>query len=191
MDKVSGIVFEVLQTSGMFAPLAFIILHVMRQFVFVPVSLICMLGGVFFGVLYGTLYSLIGLTLASIWFYLLFKRMPSWFRKVQQLKEKCFKKRAPLSFGQMAILRLIPFVHFHLISLCLIEATSDFKAYTKNSMYANLPLAVVYTMFGQWIGRLSPEWIVLILACLLVLFYSLRTRQWTIKWNEFFEARST
>lgn len=190
MEKFSGIVFEVLQMSGIFAPLAFIFLHVMRQFVFVPVSLVCMLGGVFFGVLYGTLYSLVGLTLASVCFYLLFKRMPSWFRKIQKLKQKCFKRKAPLSFGQMAILRLIPFVHFHLISLCLIEATSNFKAYTKSSLFANLPLAVVYTMFGQWIGRLSPEWIVFILFGLLVLFYSLRKRQWTVKWDEFFEARS-
>ncbi|HET7580849.1 MAG TPA: VTT domain-containing protein [Bacillales bacterium] len=190
MEKFSGIVFEVLQMSGIFAPVAFIFLHVMRQFVFVPVSLVCMLGGVFFGVLYGTLYSLVGLTLASVCFYLLFKRMPSWFRKIQKLKQKCFKRKVPLSFGQMAILRLIPFVHFHLISLCLIEATSNFKAYTKNSLYANVPLAVVYTMFGQWIGRLSPEWIVFILFGLLVLFYSLRKRQWTVKWDEFFEARS-
>ncbi|HET7579008.1 MAG TPA: VTT domain-containing protein [Bacillales bacterium] len=190
MDQFSGILFDVLKTSGIFAPLAFILLHVLRQYVFVPVSLICMIGGVFFGVVYGTVYSLIGLTLASVCFYVLFKRMPSLFSKVQKLKEKCLRNRAPLSFGQMAILRLIPLVHFHLISICLIEATSSFKEYTKKSLFANLPLAVVYTVFGQWIGRLSPEWIVVILGGLAVLFYLLRKREWTVKWNEFFEARS-
>lgn len=190
MDQFSGILFDVLRTSGIFAPLAFVLLHVLRQYVFVPVSLICMIGGVFFGVAYGTVYSLIGLTLGSICFYVLFKHVPSLFGKIQKLKEKCLKNRAPLSFGQMAILRLIPLVHFHLISICLIEATSSFKEYTKKSFYVNIPLAVVYTVFGQWIGRLSPEWIVAILVGLAVLFYLLRRRQWTVKWNEFFETRS-
>jgi uncharacterized membrane protein YdjX (TVP38/TMEM64 family) len=191
MEKFSVILVDILQTSGIFAPLAFISLHVLRQFVFVPVSLICMIGGVFFGVVYGTMYSLVGLTLASICFYVLFKRMPSLFRKVQRLKDKYLRKRVPFSIGQMAILRMIPLVQFHLISLCLIEATSGFKEYTKTSFVANIPLAVVYTMFGQWIGRLSPEWIILILAGLAVLFYLLRKREWVIKWDEFFATRST
>lgn len=190
MDPFSGILIDILQTSGIFAPAAFILLHVVRQYVFVPVSFICMVGGVFFGVLYGTMYSLAGLTLASICFYILYSRVPTLFIKVQKFKEKCLKKRAPLSFGQMTILRLIPFVHFHLISLCLIEATSSFKEYTRKSIFTNLPLAIVYTMFGQWISRLAPEWIAAILGGLLLLFYLLRTREWTIKWEEFFEARS-
>lgn len=190
MEKFSVILVDILQTSGIFAPLAFIFLHLLRQFVFVPVSLVCMIGGVFFGAVYGTMYSLVGLTLASIGFYMLFKRMPSLFRKVQKLKDKYLRKRVPFSVGQMAILRMIPFVQFHLISLCLIEATSGFKEYTKTSFVANIPLAVVYTMFGRWIGRLSPEWIVLILAGLAVLFYLLRKREWVIKWDEFFATRS-
>lgn len=189
MDKFSGILLDVLQTSGIFAPLAFVVLHVLRQYFFVPVSFICMIGGVFFGVLYGTVYSLVGLTLASVCFYVFFKRMPSLFSKAQKWKEKCFRKR-PLSFGQITILRLIPFVHFHMISLCLVETTKNFKEYTRKSFYTNIPLAVVYTVFGQWIGRLSVAWIVGILVGLLVLFYLLRKRQWTVKWEEFFEARS-
>lgn len=190
MDPFWGILIDILQTSGIFAPAAFILLHVIRQYVFVPVSLICMVGGVFFGVLYGTVYSLVGLTLASICFYGLYNRIPSLFGKMQTFKEKCFKKRAPLSFGQMMILRLIPFVHFHLISLCLIEATSSFKDYTRKSILTNFPLAVLYTVFGQGISHLAPEWIAAILAGLLLLFYLLRTKEWTVKWEEFFEARS-
>lgn len=189
LHMFSGVLFNVLQTSGIFAPLAFVLLHVLRQYFFVPVSMICMIGGMFFGVLYGTAYSLIGLTLASVCFYFLYKRTPELYSKAQKWKEKCFKKR-PLSSGQITILRLIPFVHFHMISLCLAETTSNFKEFTRKSFYTNIPLAVIYTVFGQWIGRLSVEWIIIILAGLLVLFYLFRKRQWTVKWEEFFEAHS-
>ncbi|HET7627838.1 MAG TPA: VTT domain-containing protein [Bacillales bacterium] len=186
MDKVSAVFVHLLQTSGMFAPFAFILLHLARQFVFVPVSLICMIGGVFFGAVYGTVYSVIGLTLASICFYFFFKRSPAFFKKLGKWKKKAFRNRRPLSFGQMAILRLIPFVHFHLISLCIIEAASGFKDYTKHSFYANVPLAFFYTACGQWIGRLSPETILVVFAVLFVLFYLLRKREWIVKWDDFF-----
>lgn len=190
MDRVSVFFFDVLQSSGTFAPLAFIFLHLMRQFIFVPVSLICVLGGVFFGTVFGTMYSLVGVTLASVSFYVLFARMPGFFQKLMRLKKKLLGKDVRFSVGQMAILRLIPFIQFHLISLCLIEVTSSFKEYAKVSLVANLPLALVYTFFGQWIGRLSVTWIVLILGGLVLLFYLLRKKEWIIQWDEFFKARS-
>lgn len=191
VDQVSAIFVDVLQTSGIFAPLAFIFLHLMRQFIFVPVSLICILGGVFFGTVFGTVYSLVGLTLASVSFYVLFSQMPGFFQKISRLKKKWLGKGNRFSVGQMAILRLIPIVQFHLISLCLIEVTSSFKEYTKASLLANIPLAFVYTFFGQWLGRLSVQWMVLILSGLIILFYLLRKKQWVIKWDEFFEIHST
>src|SRR5699024_6164676 len=129
--------------------LAFIILHLMRQFIFVPVSVICILGGVFFGTVFGAVYSLVGVTLASISFYILFMRMPQLFEKILKLKIKWLGKGDRFSVGQMAILRLIPVIQFHLISLCLMEATSNFKEYTKVSLIANVPLAIVYTLFGK------------------------------------------
>lgn len=191
MDEVSALFFDVLQTGGMFAPIAFILFHVLRQFVFVPVGVVCMIGGVFFGAVYGTLYSLIGLMLVSICFYVLFKQVPSLFKKVLRLKQKYFRRKTAFSFGQLTVLRLVPFVHFHLISLCLIEMTSGFREYMKASLMANMPLAVVYTMFGQWIGHLSPQWVVVCMFIVLTLLYVLRKKELVIKWDDFFQARST
>jgi uncharacterized membrane protein YdjX (TVP38/TMEM64 family) len=177
--------------SGAFAPLLFIFLHLLRQFLFIPVGFICVVGGLLFGVVFGTIYSVIGITLVSVFFYGVVKRLPNSFAKLLKTKERWLGKRATLSVGQVTILRLVPFVHFHLISLCLIEITRNFKEYAKVSFLANLPLAVVYTSFGNWMNQLSLQLILFLLFALAVLFYLFRKKEWVIKWSEFFpEARS-
>lgn len=185
------ILYDVLQTGGVFAPVVFIVLHLLRQFLFLPVGFICIIGGVLFGSVFGTVYSVIGITLTSIFFYVLFQRMPNLFQKVLKLKEKWVGRTAPFSVGQIAILRLLPFIHFHLISLCLIEMTSNLKEYTRASFVANVPLAVVYTTFGNWISNLNVQWMVMILIVLLLLFYLLRKKELIIPWEDFFELHSS
>ncbi len=178
---------EVVSNSGIYAPFYFIVLHFIRQFFFVPVSVVCIAGGVMFGALYGTIYSVIGITVVSTVFYLVVKRVPSLFKKITRMKEKWMRKRMPMSVGQIAILRLVPFVHFHLISLCLIEVSKDFQDYLRSSIISNLPLALMYSFFGTAIRGFEPVLIVLILSGLAILFYLLRRREWIMKWDEFFQ----
>ncbi|MCF6408725.1 TVP38/TMEM64 family protein [Pseudalkalibacillus salsuginis] len=176
--------------SGALAPVLFIFLHILRQFLFIPVGFICILGGVVFGVVFGTIYSIIGVTLVSVYFYALVKSLPKSFSKVMYMKEKWFGKRSELSIGQITILRLVPFLHFHLISLCIIEIARNFKDYTKLSIFTNVPLAIVYTSFGSWLNQLTLYWMISILCILAVLFYALRRKEWVYKWRDFFaEAR--
>ncbi len=179
-----------LGASGALAPILFIFLHILRQFLFIPVGFICILGGVAFGVIFGTIYSLIGITLVSLYFYFLVKSLPKSYTRFMKLKERWFGKRSTLSFGQITILRLVPFLHFHLISLCLIEITRNFKDYTKASVFTNVPLAIVYTSVGSWLNQLTLQWMLTLLFILAVLFYALRRKEWVYKWQEFFaEAR--
>ncbi len=178
---------EVVSNSGIYAPFYFIIFHFIRQFVFVPVSVVCIAGGVMFGAIYGTIYSVIGITVVSTVFYLFVKRTPALFKKITRMKEKWTRKHMPMSVGQIAILRLVPFVHFHFISLCLIEVSKDFQSYLRSSLISNLPLALLYSFFGTAISGLDPILIVLMMSGLAILFYLLRRKEWTMKWNEFFQ----
>lgn len=178
---------EVVSNSGVYAPLYFIVLHFLRQFIFVPVSVICMAGGVMFGAVYGTIYSVIGITVVSVVFYFVIKRSPFLLKKITKIKKKWMKKRMPMSIGQIAILRLVPFMHFHFISLCLIEVSKDFQGYLKSSFLTNIPLALLYSFFGTAIRGLEPQLIVLLMLGLAILFHLLRRREWIMKWEEFFQ----
>ncbi|RYG74872.1 TVP38/TMEM64 family protein [Lentibacillus lipolyticus] len=188
MELLSNYLLSIIETGGLFAPVLFISFHLLRPLFFLPVVFICISGGVLFGTAAGTLYSVIGITLSSMMFYGLIRWLPKTFGKLVRLKQRIIGGKASLTTSQIALLRLIPFIHFHLLSLCLIEISANFRDYTKSSLLTNIPLAFIYTSVGQWISRLSPLYILLFLLVLLPFIYLLRRKEMIIKWNEFFQV---
>ncbi|MFA1821253.1 TVP38/TMEM64 family protein [Virgibacillus oceani] len=188
MEHVGDYLIAVIGTGGLLAPLLFIIFHLIRPLFFVPVVFICISGGILFGPVAGTFYSLIGITLSSIFFYFIIRWMPKSFDKFINLKQKIVGKNTAFTTPQIAVLRLIPFIHFHLLSICLIEITSGFKDYTRMSLLSNVPLAFVYTSVGGWISNLTPIYIIAFLLFLLPVIFVLRRKEMYIKWNEFFQV---
>ncbi|MEQ6375707.1 VTT domain-containing protein [Bacillaceae bacterium S4-13-58] len=188
MEEMASQIMTAIETSGRLAPLLFILIHVIRPIFFLPVAFITVFGGVLFGTIYGSIYSMIGVTLSSLSFYIMIKLMPKMLNKFTRLKEKVMGKYPSLSMKQIALLRLIPFIHFHLLSLCVIELSSNFKEYTRASFLSNIPLAVVYTSFGQWISNLSPAMAIVAVALLLPMIYLLRSKEVIVKWEDFFHS---
>jgi uncharacterized membrane protein YdjX (TVP38/TMEM64 family) len=187
MDEQLTMVFILVESVGILAPLAFIFFHLLRQFLFLPVAIVCIAGGVLFGTVLGTIYSIIGLMLVSVIFYLVVNRMPKTLEKLYRIKIKWFGEYRNLTVSQIAILRLIPFIHFHLMNFCLMQRKKSFKEYVWGSFYSNLPLAFFYTIFGQFISRFTPTMILVILFALTVLVYLLREKIAVIQWGEFFK----
>ncbi|KSU63940.1 alkaline phosphatase [[Bacillus] enclensis] len=190
MDDRLVTAFAIMEASGYIAPVLFILFHVLRQFLFIPVALVCMAGGILFGSILGTIYSLIGLTLLSIIFYFAIKSFTSFYERLLRLKEKWFGKSADLTTGQIAVLRLIPFIHYQLLNLCLMQKNPQFKPFVRATIISNIPLAFFYTVFGQYIKQFSPPIMVMIIMALAVLFYLLREKVRVMSWNEFFPERN-
>ncbi|WP_091774495.1 TVP38/TMEM64 family protein [Piscibacillus halophilus] len=177
---------ETMVSTSYAAPVLFILFHIIRPFLFIPVAFICITGGLLFGLTYGAIYSLIGVTLSSIIFYFFIKLMPKLFERFHRLREKMFGKHSQLSLPQVLLLRVTPFIHFHLVSILLIEMTRNFKEYAKLSILSNVPLAVVYTSFGQWFQSLQLHHLLVLLAVILLMFYFLRKKEIVMKWEDFF-----
>ncbi|WP_338470460.1 VTT domain-containing protein [Niallia sp. XMNu-256] len=181
-----SLLFILVEAGGLLAPIAFIFFHFFRQFLFIPVTLVCMTGGILFGAVLGTVYSLVGLMLCSLGFYFLIGKLPKMHNKLSNLKRKWFGEYRNLTVTQTAILRLIPFIHYHLLNFCLIEKDKNYQAYLKNSFITNLPLAFFYSVFGEFISGFTPELIVIILFSLFILTYLFREKMAVIKWADFF-----
>jgi len=188
MDLFDSEIIMSIGTLGLLAPLLFISFHLIRPILFLPVMLICISGGILFGTLAGTVYSIVGITLSSILFYGLIQKMPKTLNRLITLKQKLIGPHVQMTTPQIALLRLIPFIHFHLLSLCLIEMTASFKDYTKSSIVSNIPLAVVYTSLGQQLSHLTPLTIILLLMALIIGVYLFRKKEMAITWQEFFGA---
>lgn len=174
--------------GGLLGPILFISFHLFRPFLFLPVVFICITGGVLFGPFAGTIYSIVGITLSSILFYGIIGKVPKSFKRLMGIKQKVFGKQIQMTTSQVAVLRLVPFIHFHLLSICLIEITRGFKEYTKSAFLSNIPLAFVYTTLGNWVSSLSLVQIILFFIVLILLIYILRKKEIRIKWNEFFQV---
>jgi uncharacterized membrane protein YdjX (TVP38/TMEM64 family) len=190
MNQSMTMLFSFLEASGLWAPIIFLLFHSIRQFLFIPVAVLCMVGGILFGAIVGVFYSLIGLTLSGIVFYFLYQSMPKLFAKVHQMKKKWFGDRIAFTIGQISILKCIPFMQYNLLSLILLERKKNIFSYSKQSILTNIPVAILYTTFGQSISRLSPSIIVTILISMTALFYLLRERQMKMKWKEFFPEKA-
>ncbi|WP_332689715.1 TVP38/TMEM64 family protein [Halalkalibacter lacteus] len=191
MEELLERSFQFIEQSGWFAPLFFVLLHVFRQVLFIPVLLICLLGGYLFGTIYGSLYSIIGLTALSVVFYGLIHILPSMKDKLTALKQRFLKDKHQLTLPQMMIMRLMPFIHFHLVSLYLIESTRNVKDYTKYSFLVSIPPAVVYTAFGDMIHELPLAGTVVFAVFLAVLFLFFRKKRTNIRWNDFFSPKNS
>jgi len=191
MELIGSYLMTFIETGGIFAPLLFISFHLIRPLFFLPVIFICIFGGVLFGTVAGTFYSVIGITLSSIIFYIAIQWMPKTFNKLINIKHKFIGKHSVMTTPQITLLRLIPFIHFQLLSFCLIETSASFKDYTKSSLLSSIPVAVVYTSIGKWISSLSPIYVFLIFIAILPLVYLFRKKEIYIKWHEFFNVNTS
>ncbi|MFB3165686.1 VTT domain-containing protein [Neobacillus sp. 179-C4.2 HS] len=190
MNEDLSLLLIMVEAGGIMAPLAFVVFHLLRSFLFIPVSVVVVAGGVLFGTLWGTIYSVIGLMGVSIFFYVFIDRMPKTQERILKIKNRWFGEYRNLTVGQIAILRLIPFVHYHLLSFCLKQRKPKFKEYMRASLVTNIPIALFFTIFGEYISTFTPTVIAMILIGLTCLVYLLREKQNVIKWRDFFKRKT-
>lgn len=169
MEQLDDWVEAFIENAGWMAPFFFIILHLIRPLLFLPVIAVCVLGGVAFGFIEGAVLSYIGLLLMSAVTYLLLNHLPKFHKKVTKLKEKVFGHRT-LSVGQVMLLRIMPFIHFHLLCFYLMDMTKTFREYMYYSAIGLTLPAIVYTAFGQSIAAFPWYMTLAFLFVLIALF---------------------
>ncbi len=88
MEQLGAYILTFVENGGLFAPILFIGFHLLRPLLFIPVIFICVSGGILFGTLAGTIYSLIGITLSSLLFYYIVPVAPNTFKKTHPSSKK-------------------------------------------------------------------------------------------------------
>lgn len=188
MEDALSLLLIAVEHGGWYAPVLFILFHVFRQFVFIPPAAVCIAGGLLFGVFQGIIYSLIGLAGASVLFYFLMKQIPEMMNKLSTLKRRLVGRFRDLTVTQVALLRLVPVIHYQLLSFCLYEKKSSFKDFMLTSFLANIPFVIFYTVFGEYVGNFDLLTGIIMMMLLLLLAYLLREKIIFIKWREFFDT---
>ncbi|MBN3554294.1 TVP38/TMEM64 family protein [Fictibacillus nanhaiensis] len=138
---------------GMVAPIIYIIVNVIRPFTLFPISVLSLAGGLAFGVVWGTVYTVFSATIGAILSFYIAKHLgtrwikqktdsPSRIEKWQnQLKEK--------GFVYIFLLRIIPVLNFDVVSYVAGISKLKLRSYILATMLGVLPGTLAYNLLGD------------------------------------------
>lgn len=107
---------------------------------------------------------------------MIMKQAPSATNKLSNLKNRLVGRYRDLTVAQVALLRLIPVIHYHLLSFCLYERHRSLKVFVKVSIIANIPFVIFYTLFGEYVGHFNAMTGALLISIILLFTFLLREK---------------
>ncbi|TCP29933.1 putative membrane protein YdjX (TVP38/TMEM64 family) [Scopulibacillus darangshiensis] len=151
---------------GLWAPLIYVIIYSLRPFILFPASVLSIVGGLAFGTLWGTVFTVIGATGGAILSFLFARRLGKniigrdWKGKARKLQKQLEKN----GFFYVLSVRLIPLFNFDLISYSAGISNIRFSAFLMGTIIGILPGTFAYNFLGNGIGSGSLK--VLIISIL-------------------------
>ncbi|HYF75200.1 MAG TPA: VTT domain-containing protein, partial [Candidatus Nitrosocosmicus sp.] len=144
----------VIESFGGMAPIIFILMCTARGLVFIPCGLLSALGGLLFGPVQGTLFTLIGLTAGSvITFYLARVLGKNWAQQVMGHRYDQYEGYISRdSFYSIFLMRVIPVLPFDAVSCIAGISRAGAGKYILATLSGSLPGVFIYVYFGDSVG---------------------------------------
>ena len=145
---------QFIEDSGHLAPVFFMLAYMLSTVLFLPGSVLTLLGGALFGPVLGTFYSLTAATLGAMLAFLIARYLAS-----DWVAQKSSGKLKQLMLGVesegwrfVAFTRLVPLFPFNLLNYALGLTKISFTQYSLATFIFMLPGAIAYTYLG-YIGK--------------------------------------
>ena len=142
------------ENAGSFGWIAFVLIYIGATVLFLPASLLTLLGGFLFGPIIGTILNLAGASIgASIAFLIARFTDGGWIRskagnKIGSLMDKVDEE----GWRAVAFVRLVPLFPFSLLNYVLGLSKIPFVQYVITSIICMAPASAAYTFFGHTFG---------------------------------------
>jgi uncharacterized membrane protein YdjX (TVP38/TMEM64 family) len=138
---------------GLIAPIIYIILNVIRPFTLFPISVLSLAGGLAFGAIWGTVYTVFSGTLGAVISFYIAKHLGSrWLKKktnaVSRI-ERWQKQLKDKGFFYILLLRIIPVLNFDLVSYVAGISRLKLGSYVFATMLGVLPGTLAYNLLGD------------------------------------------
>ena len=171
---------EWIASFGFYAPLIFLLICIGRPFVLFPTSIISISGGLVFGPLLGTFLAVIGGSIGALLFFSLARKLGLNFlpKSLKTRGENLEKRLSEKGFLYVLLLRLVPFLHFDLVSYVCGVSNVNRRKYYLATLLGMLPGALALNFLGA--SFLSNNLLSVIIAAailLLLLILSLYIRR--------------
>ncbi|MCD1295817.1 TVP38/TMEM64 family protein [Methanocella sp. CWC-04] len=136
---------------GIFAIAVYILIHIIRPFLFLPVTPFTVAGGFLFGMFYGLFYSMLGLLLSATLTYIISRYIFRDYVK-GRIKERFIGLRNSFeknSVYYVAIMRIIPVIPYDVVGYLAGASSVKIDHYVKGSIIGAFPGAFALTMLGS------------------------------------------
>ncbi|MCF6137679.1 TVP38/TMEM64 family protein [Pseudalkalibacillus berkeleyi] len=156
---------------GWVAPGVYLVVFALRPFILFPSSLLALVGGLAFGFWYGFLLTIIGTTLGALLSYLAVRNLGFSLGKISS-SEKYAELRKEIEdkgFIILLILRLIPFLHFELVTYLSAVSNIRMRDYLFATVLGVIPGAFIYCGLGSSSYSGGNELLILSIVSLIVL----------------------
>jgi uncharacterized membrane protein YdjX (TVP38/TMEM64 family) len=138
---------------GIAAPLIYLLLNIIRPLTLFPISVLSLAGGLAFGVLWGTVYTVFSATAgAIISFYFARTLGSNWLKKKLSSNGKIDrwqKKIKEKGFYFIFVLRVIPIVNFDFVSYLAGISRLKFRPYIFATLLGVLPGTLAANLLGD------------------------------------------
>ena len=173
-----------LMSLGVFAPLVYIIIYIIRPLIFFPTSILTPLSAVVFGPLLGWVYTFVGENIAASVAFLVARYfggdMLSRFKKLTLINDELKEH----GLRTTIFLRLVPLFPFDVVNFGLGLTSLSFRTYVLGTMLGVLPGLTVYIFLGSSLvsGKyIIPTIIGFVLLSVLANFLRKRNKEVVIK----------
>ncbi len=168
---------QFVQSHGLWGAIIFILLHIVATMLGVPGVILTIVGGVLFGLIWGSVLSLVGATLGAMGaFWMARYLLLDWAQKrVRDRKLLCTFNQAVLQhpFSFVLIVRFAPISPFNLVNFLFGMTTIHWFPYGLGTLIGIIPGAIAYTWIGvagnDAMHGKGPWPLVIACACLAVL----------------------
>ncbi|MFG6495501.1 TVP38/TMEM64 family protein [Fictibacillus sp. UD] len=138
---------------GMVAPIIYVILNVIRPFTLFPISVLSLAGGLAFGVIWGTVYTVFSATIGAILTFYIAKHLGDrWLKKKSDAPTRVEKWQSKLKekgFVYIFLLRIIPVLNFDLVSYVAGISRLKLRSYILATLLGVLPGTLAYNLLGD------------------------------------------
>lgn len=171
---------EWISSFGIYAPLIFLVACIVRPFVLFPTSILSIAGGLAFGPYLGTVLTVVGGSTGALLFFMVARRLgmkalPGVLRRRGKKLEKGLSEQG---FVYVLLLRLVPFLHFDLVSYVCGVSNVDRKKYYLATLLGMLPGALALNFLGaSFLSNNIKTVVVAAIVLLLLLVITLYIRK--------------
>ncbi|QKF64744.1 TVP38/TMEM64 family protein [Campylobacter corcagiensis] len=166
---------DFVEKSGIFANLTFILSFAILPIFFFPVSILAIISGVFFGLFWGSIYTMVGAMINCALMYYLSNllgkdvKFPKFITDLNKFDDRKL-------FIAFCVLRFLPIVPYNALNYAPIVCRINFKSYILSSFLGFIPWTPIFVNIGVNSGDKNGLIISVLIAVFAILLSIIATK---------------